>query len=193
MRVVFQQAFIDRAQLFGVQGGVVDPAGRAVLFVVNQIPHCPQEITVGDGARIQIQWGEQVAVQGGDFQERGELLVGEHLPQNTEAVPDVVVVIVSAADIHQPAQPRHAVVLAVERIGTNEPAVLGDEQEKKTIDQAQQLPVEFFRSEWRMASSERYVFFTSLRSGRESDFFKRPFEGGWPSESDRIRAERYGD
>jgi hypothetical protein len=155
--MILQQALIHRTEFFDVEGSVIDATGwcGGRFAVVGEMPERLQEVAVGDGTGVQVEGCEQFAVERGDFQDRSELLVGEHLPQNAEAAPEVLMVVVGMAVVQQAAQACDAVVLAVDRIGTDESAVLGDEKEQQAIDQAQQLPVKFFGGEQRAASSEQ--------------------------------------
>lgn len=153
-RVVIEQAFVHRAEFLHVERGVVDAARRLrrAFAVIRQMPERFEQVAVGDGAGVEVARLEELAVERGCAQQPGELLVGEHFPEDAQTAPEVVVFGVGAAAVDEASEARDAVVLAVERIGADEPAILRNEEEQKTIDQAQELAVELFWGEWRMTS-----------------------------------------
>ncbi|MCL6649686.1 MAG: hypothetical protein K6U89_15295 [Chloroflexi bacterium] len=122
------------------------------------MPEGLEEVAVADGTGVEVQRLEEFAVERRRAQHRGEAFVGECLPQHPEAAPDIVVLGIGTAAIEQPPQPHHAVVLPVERLGTDQASILGDQEEQEPVHQAQELPVEFLRGERRVASGERCIF-----------------------------------
>jgi hypothetical protein len=86
--------------------------------------------------------GEQLTVEGGEVEDSGEFVVLEEAEERAEAEPDVGVVGPGGLNGEQAAEAGDAVILAVGGAGADEAAVLGNEQEQETIDEAEKLPVE---------------------------------------------------
>jgi hypothetical protein len=148
--VVVEQTFIDRAEFFDIQRGIVHtPGRRRWLFpVIRQMPEGFEEVAVADAALVEVERLEKRPVEGGHAQTRGKFFVRKHLPQHLEAAPDVLMVGVGAAPVEQPPQPRHAVMLPIKRAVANQPPVFGNQQEEQAIDQTQELPVKVVGGEW---------------------------------------------
>jgi hypothetical protein len=170
--VVVQQALIHRAEFFDVEGGVVDPARRrgGGFVVIRQMPEGVEEIAVGDRAVVEDQRFEEFAVEGWGVEEGGEVFVGEHFPEDAEAAPQVVVVGVGGAAVEGSSQAGNAVVFAVEGVCADEVALLGDEEEEEPIHQAQQLVVEFLRTQPRSPTIRHSRFALSPLATRHSPF-----------------------
>ncbi len=62
-RVIIQQTFIHRPQLLGVQRGVVDAAGDALLLVESQMPEGGEQVPVADEGDVQRLLGEKLPVE----------------------------------------------------------------------------------------------------------------------------------
>ncbi|MCS7000115.1 MAG: hypothetical protein RML15_07870 [Bacteroidota bacterium] len=151
LRVVVQQAFIDRAEFLDVQRGVVDAVGAAarLVAVIDQMPECRKQIAVGNRAGIEVLIVEQLPIEHRHSEQGGVFFGGEYLPEHAEALPEVVVVVGSGGEIHQPAQPCDAVVIVVEGVGAEQPTLFGNQQEEEAVNQPQQLAVEVLRGKGR--------------------------------------------
>lgn len=142
--VKFEEAFVNRAEFLDVEGGVVDAAGRRALAfpVVGQIPEGGEEVAVAQRASVEGLRGEQFAVERGNVEDGGELVVAEQLPKGAQAQPQVGVVGPGGAHVEQAAEAGDAVVVAIDGIGADEAAVFGDQQEQEPVNQPEQLAVE---------------------------------------------------
>jgi hypothetical protein len=103
LRVIVQEAFVNGAEFFDIEGGVIHPAWgfRFLVVVVHEVLERYEEIAVGNGPVFQFDRGEEVAVEDGEFQEsyqglvldRGAgLVIAQEVPEDAQAAPEVVVV-----------------------------------------------------------------------------------------------------
>ncbi len=121
-RVEVQQTFVDAPQFLHVQGGVVDapPGGALILPVHGEVPDGPQEVPVGEEEVVQKRRPlgvKEVAVQRGDVQEPGQVLVLEEAEGGLQAQPEVGVFVVRFRDAGALPQAGDAVVVTVDGAG----------------------------------------------------------------------------
>ena len=150
-RAMFEQAFVHRPQLFHVEGGVVDPAERAgfVVVEVDEVPERLEEVTVCDALPLEFDLAEEFAIQHGEAEETGHGLalhlrlgVAQDVEEDSKAAPEIVVVRPALSAVHQPAQAGDAVVLAVQLVSHEEPALLGHEEEEEAVHEAEEVVVQ---------------------------------------------------
>ncbi len=81
--------------------------------------------------------------------------MAQHLPEHAERLPEVVGLGEGSAVLKQPSQPGDAVVLAIDGIRTQQPAVLRHEQKEEAVHQAQELAVEILSADTLITSASR--------------------------------------
>src|SRR5579875_3469936 len=140
-----EQAFVNRAKLFHIQGAVVDAVDGVclVVLIVDQVPQGLEQVSIGDAGRVDFKLLKQAAVQGGRAQHGGKLLIGEGDPKRLQGAPQVGIFRVGGGPIHQAAKSRHAVVPTIERQVANKPSVFGHQQKEESVDEAQQVAIKF--------------------------------------------------
>jgi len=152
-RLLFEQTLVDAAELFGIEGAVVDVAGRgvAVFAVSREAPERVEEVPVGEERLVKTLGFldvEKVPVERGDSQHLAPVLVGEEAECGPKASPQVGMAVSAGASLGQAAEARDAVVVLVNAVGREQAALLGDHQEQQPVNEAEQLFVELTRREF---------------------------------------------
>lgn len=140
----FEQAFIDRAEFLDIERGIIDATGRCdrPFLVVGEIPEGLKQVVVAQSAIVERLRAEQFAVERGEFKDGGKFVVLEQTEQGAEAQPQVGVVGPCGLDVEHPAETGDAVVFAIDGVGADEAAILGNEQEQEAVNDAEELAVE---------------------------------------------------
>jgi hypothetical protein len=144
--VQFEQAFVDRAEFFGIERRVVDPTRRRV--VEGEVPERAEQIAVGYAGLIKLLFSKEFTVQDRQTEqlrqrltvvERG--IIAQHHPEHAQRAPKIVVVGEGVLPFDERAQAGDAVVFAVQWIGADQTALFRNEQKEQTVDQPQELTV----------------------------------------------------
>jgi hypothetical protein len=133
--VKFEQTLVHRTELFNIQRGVVDTTWMAsrVFLIPGERPEGIEQVTIGEGEGVETLRGEEFAVEWRELEKSSKSFVAQHLPEHAERLPEVVVLGKGSAVLKQPSQPGGAVVLAIDGIRTQQPAVLRHEQKEEAV------------------------------------------------------------
>ena len=149
---VVEQGFVDGAELFDVEVGVVDAAQAAVFgAVVGEAADGFEQLVVGAFGPFDAAAGglaEEFAVEGGEADFGGGVLVAADAEGLAQADPEVGVVVGLALAVGALAQPADSVVpgedFVLVRLAAagEELALLGHHEEEQAVDEVEQFAVE---------------------------------------------------
>jgi hypothetical protein len=111
------------------------------------MPKRAEKIAVRQRTLVESLVGEKFAIQRGQVEQAGQFRIAEDQPQDSEAVPKIVVVRECGPAVKEMAQTRYAVMVAIYGIGAEKPAIFRHQQEQKAVNQAEELPVERISSQ----------------------------------------------
>src|SRR5262245_5938843 len=100
------------------------------------MPESVKQVTIGDSEGIDSLRGKEFAIQRRELEKHSKFFVAQQLPEHAERLPEVIVLRIGGAVLKQPPQSGNAVVLTIDRIRTQQPAVLGDEQKEEAVHKA---------------------------------------------------------
>ena len=154
---VVEQGFVDGAEFFDVEVGVVD-AAEALVFgaVVGEVTDGLEECVVGAFGGFEVAAGglaEEFAVEGGESDDAGGVFVAADAEGLAEADPEVGVVVgLVCVAVGAEAEAGDAVVLGEDGVfggvgvgvgvAGEEFAFFGDHEEEEAVDEVEQLAVE---------------------------------------------------
>ena len=151
---VVEQGFVDGAEFFDVEVGVVD-AARAAVFgaVVGELADGFEEGIVGHKRLLGFKvpagdFTEKFAVERGESDSGGGVFLAADAEGLAEADPEVCVVVVFGGLVGEVAESSDAVVLVEDGVfvrliaAGEELALLGDHEEEQSVDEVEQLAVE---------------------------------------------------
>jgi hypothetical protein len=111
------------------------------------MPEGFEQVSIGESAAVQSLRLKQLSIERSNVEDGRKPLVTQHVPQDSQAVPKVFMVGEGTASIEKISQASDAVVLAIECILADEPAILGDQKKQEAIDEPQELPIKGLRGE----------------------------------------------
>ncbi len=136
--LVIEKAFVDRTELFDVEGREVHAAygGGLIVLVEYERLEGLQEMVIGNPVVVEVKPLEELAIQDGEAEVSGEGLplilldgriVRQKFPEHAEAEPEIIVVGVGGGEFDEAAEAADAVVAQVVGVGADEASVLGHE------------------------------------------------------------------
>ena len=176
-RMLVEQAFIDAAQLFHIERGIVDAAAHLLVGgrKVRKLGDGLQQVAVVDVRRLQVQHPvgvKQFAVERRDRQPGGQRFIAQNFKQRAQPQVEVVKPLRAVERrIRQPPQPANAVMLGIEArarcagvaVRGGQPqqvALLGSHQKDQPVDQIQKLLIKAVGAErvisGRLSSQRRH-------------------------------------
>jgi len=143
-RLQVEQALVDAAQFFDIEGGVVDAPGKGapVFAVGGEMPDRFKKVAVGEEGGVEILGPaqlKQVAVQGWSVEQPAQFLTVENAEGGLQPHPEVIMLVAGLGNLREAPEAADAVMISVYRACAKQVALFGNHEEQQAVDQTQEL------------------------------------------------------